>query len=119
MAMQKNIEKLKGQVKEFKTETSRVTPVVTKVQSGPTGVSSGRRQYVAELPRNINFDGRGNWWAFKNNFTRYAEVSRWTPAEQLNCLCWSLSGKASEYFAMIAERDPEMSFYELFSRLES
>ncbi|VDH89508.1 Hypothetical predicted protein [Mytilus galloprovincialis] len=61
--------------------------------------------------------GKGNWQAFFTKFARYAEVCEWGPQECKDQLCWCLEGKASEYYALITERDREVSYRELVEKL--
>ncbi|VDI54997.1 Hypothetical predicted protein [Mytilus galloprovincialis] len=63
------------------------------------------------------YDGKGNWQAFFTKFARYAEVCEWGPQECKDQLCWCLEGKASEYYALITERDKEVSYRELVEKL--
>ncbi|VDI38347.1 Hypothetical predicted protein [Mytilus galloprovincialis] len=72
---------------------------------------------VTNAPKNIKYDGKGNWQAFFTKFARYAEVCEWGPQECKDQLCWCLEGKASEYYALITERDREVSYRELVEKL--
>ncbi|CAC5424769.1 unnamed protein product [Mytilus coruscus] len=72
---------------------------------------------VTNAPKNIKYDGKGNWQAFFTKFARYAEVCEWGPQECKDQLCWCLEGKASEYYALITERDQEVSYRELVEKL--
>ncbi|XP_071151702.1 uncharacterized protein [Mytilus edulis] len=72
---------------------------------------------VTNAPKNIKYDGTGNWQAFFTKFARYAEVCEWGPQECKDQLCWCLEGKASEYYALITERDREVSYRELVEKL--
>ncbi|XP_052103504.1 uncharacterized protein LOC127736988 [Mytilus californianus] len=72
---------------------------------------------VTNAPKNIKYDGKGNWQAFFTKFARYAEVCEWGPQECKDQLCWCLEGKASEYYALITERDQKVSYRELVEKL--
>ncbi|VDI13841.1 Hypothetical predicted protein, partial [Mytilus galloprovincialis] len=72
---------------------------------------------VTNAPKNIKYDGKGNWQAFFTKFARYAEVCEWGPQECKDQLCWCLEGKASEYYALLTERDREVSYRELVEKL--
>ena len=61
----------------------------------------------------LKFDGKSNWKAFYAKFSRYAEVSEWTEGECRDQLCWCLDGKASEYYALLVERNQEMVYMDL------
>jgi hypothetical protein len=64
----------------------------------------------------LKFDGKSNWKAFYAKFSRYAEVSEWTEGECRDQLCWCLDGKASEYYALLVERNQEMVYMDLIRK---
>jgi hypothetical protein len=66
----------------------------------------------------LKFDGKSNWKALYAKFSRYAEVSEWTEGEYRDQLCWCLDGKASEYYALLVERNQEMVYMDLIRKLE-
>ena len=72
----------------------------------------------ASLPKSLTYDGKTNWIAFKRKFIRYAAASKWTEEECLDALCWCLTGKASDFYALISERNEDMAYFELLGRLE-
>ena len=49
------------------------------------------------------FDGKSNWFASKHKFSLYASQLGWTPEDCFNCLCWSLTGKAADFYAIVLE----------------
>jgi hypothetical protein len=63
----------------------------------------------------LKFDGKSNWKAFYAKFSRYAEVSEGKCRDQL---CWCLDGKASEYYALLVERNQDMAYMDLIRKLE-
>jgi hypothetical protein len=69
------------------------------------------------LPMSLKFDGKSNWKAFYAKFSRYAEVSEWTEGECRDQLCWCLDGKASEYYALLIERNQNMAYMDLIRKL--
>ena len=73
---------------------------------------SGRGKSVS-LPMSLKFDGKSNWKAFYAKFSRYAEVSEWTEGECRDQLCWCLDGTASEYYALLVERNQDMAYMDL------
>ena len=80
-------------------------------------VQRGRGKNVS-LPMSLKFDGKSNWKAFYAKFSHYAEVSEWTEGECRDQLCWCLDGKASEYYALLVERNQEMGYMDLIRKLE-
>ena len=77
----------------------------------------GRGKSVS-LPMSLKFDGKSNWKAFYAKFSRYADVSEWTEGECRDQFCWCLDGKASEYYALLVERNQEMVYMDLIRKLE-
>ena len=67
------------------------------------------------LPKNLSYDGKTNWLAFKQKFTRYATACEWTSEECLNCLCWCLTDKAADF---LMERNKHLTYRRLMCRLE-
>lgn len=72
----------------------------------------------ASLPKSLTYDGKSNWLAFKRKFVRYASASYWSEEECLDALCWCLTGKASDYYALLTERDDDISYFQLLKSLE-
>ena len=70
------------------------------------------------LPRNISFDGTGNWRAFYRKFEACAKEMNWSYAQRLNQLCWSLEGPASDFFDLVRGREPRLNYLEVAERLE-
>lgn len=79
---------------------------------------SRAREVIKSLPKNLTYDGTGNWSAFRMKFTRYAKTCEWTEDECLNCLCWCLVGKALDYYAVISKSKEVYSYKRLLKKLE-
>ena len=77
----------------------------------------GRRALLRLLPKNLSYDGKTNWLAFKQKFTRYATACEWTSEECLNCLCWCLTDKAADFYAILMERNEHLTYRRLMSRI--
>ena len=73
---------------------------------------------IRQLPRNLTYDGKGSWMAFKEKFTRYAKTCEWTKKECLNYLCWCLTDKASDFYALLMESSDRWTYSRLLRRLE-
>ena len=73
---------------------------------------------IRQLPRNLTYDGKGSWMAFKEKFTRYAKTCEWTKKEYLNYLCWCLTDKASDFYALLMESSDRWTYSRLLRRLE-
>ena len=78
----------------------------------------GRTALLRLLPKNLSYDGKTNWLAFKQKFTRYATACEWTSEECLNCLCWCLTDKAADFYAILMERNEHLTYRRLMCRLE-
>ena len=72
---------------------------------------------LKSLPRNLQFDGRGNWETFLNKFLSYASYEEWSEKDKTQALMWSLSDKASDFHAMLMSRDDDLTFKQQISRL--
>ena len=71
------------------------------------------------LPKGLTFDGKSNWFAFKHKFSLYASQLGWTPEDCFNCLCWSLTGKAADFYAILLEQKHTLNYRQLLNKLES
>ena len=70
------------------------------------------------VPRHISYDGTWSWRSFFVRFTTFAQEQQWTGRQRKNNLCWCLQGKASNYFAMVMEREPNLEYFDSVRRLE-
>ena len=75
-------------------------------------------EVMKALPKNLVFDGKSNWFAFKHKFTLYATQLGWTSDDCLSCLCWSLTGKAADFYAILLEQNLRLTYRQLLSKLE-
>ena len=75
-------------------------------------------EVMKALPKNLVFDGKSNWFAFKHKFTMYATQLGWTSDDCLSCLCWSLTGKAADFYAILLEQNLSLTYRQLLSKLE-
>ena len=70
------------------------------------------------IPKSLLYDGTSNWQAFNAKFARYAEAQSWTAKTCKDYLCWCLEGKASEFYTLLIERDPNMEYFDIMRKLE-
>ena len=82
-------------------------------ERGPRG-----RGKSVSLSMSLKFDRKSNLKAFYVKFSRYAEVSERTEVECRDQLCWCLDGKASEYYALLVERNHDMAYKDLIRKIE-
>ena len=73
------------------------------------------RKLIRDFPDWLAYDGKKNWYAFKQKFLSYAKLLELTPQERLNCLRWSLTDKAAEFSALGSETT---SYDQLLNKLE-
>ena len=74
---------------------------------------------VKALPKGLIFDGKSNWFAFKHKISLYASQLGWTLEDCFNCLCWSLTGKAADFYAILLEQKHTLNYRQLLNKLES
>lgn len=72
----------------------------------------------ASLPKSLSYDGKSNWLAFYRKFDRYAEASGWSKDECLDALCWCLTGKAADFYALLTESEERLTYSRVIHRLE-
>lgn len=77
---------------------------------------SARR--IINIPRTLNYDGASNWKAFFMKFIKYAETQGWSGKDCKDALCLCLTGKASEFYANLCDRDGDMEYYDIVRRFE-
>ncbi|KAH3801947.1 hypothetical protein DPMN_155612 [Dreissena polymorpha] len=76
------------------------------------------RDVLTNLPKSLLFDGCSNWLLFKRKFKRYARMSEWSDEECGDCLCWCLTGKAVDFYALLTEGRETLPYAELTQRLQ-
>jgi hypothetical protein len=64
------------------------------------------------------YDGISNWKAFYLKCKRYAERHSWSMEECQDYICLCLTDRASEYFAILVERDSKIDYHDLVHKLE-
>lgn len=74
---------------------------------------------MKSLPKGLVFDGKSNWFAFKHKFELYATKLGWTSDDCFNCLCWSLTNKAADFYAILLEQKHKLNYRQLLSKLEN
>ena len=75
------------------------------------------RKLIRDFPDWLAYDGKKNWYAFKQKIPSYAKLLELTPQERLNCLRWSLTDKAAEFSALGSETS-SLSYDQLLNKLE-
>ena len=73
---------------------------------------------IDSIPKTLTYNGTDNWDAFEMKFTSYALAKQWTPAQCLECLCWCLEGKASEFYTATLKRDAGIEKRDLMQKMK-
>ncbi|KAH3797518.1 hypothetical protein DPMN_151099 [Dreissena polymorpha] len=73
---------------------------------------------LQSLPKALIYDGRGSWQAFMTKFEKYAGIFEWEDREKRDYLCLCLTDKASEYYALVMDREVELGYHEVVDKLE-
>jgi len=77
-----------------------------------------RKKKILKLPHNLTYDGISNWSPFKLKFQMYAEAYDWSEGDCLNCLCWALTGKDVDVYALLVEQNVHYTFRSLMLMLK-
>lgn len=99
-------------------DSSDATTLPAKRKVAKSTKKSHTASFIRGLPKTLQYDGKGNWLAFKHKFLRYAKACDWTTDECLDGLCWCLTGKAADFHAIIMERKEKISYRKLLDKLE-
>ena len=70
------------------------------------------------LPKTITYNGKSSWQAFFSKFTSFADECNWSAKQRKNNLCWCLESKASELYALLSEREPNLEYFDLVKKIE-
>ena len=76
----------------------------------------GRFPYI---PKGMYYDGKRSWIAFRKMFEEYVDLCDLRSRESRTCLSWCLTGKAADYYETLVEREEDMGYHLLLSKLES
>ena len=108
----------RSELSDDKVEDSYRPPNRLTRDRGANPSSSPRGFRPASLPKALTFDGKTSWASFKRKFKTYAEASSWSENEKNHAMCWSLTGKAADYYALLTERDAQIDYSTLMDRME-
>ena len=75
------------------------------------------RTFISSF-KSLKYTGQTSWKAFYTKFNGYARQSGWTEDQKRDQLCWSLDGKAIEYFTILLDGNPNISYADTVARLE-
>ncbi|KAH3844609.1 hypothetical protein DPMN_086868 [Dreissena polymorpha] len=96
--------------------SSMPIPIGHPVASNPP--TQRDRDVLTRLPKSLQYDGRSNWSVFRTKFERYVKMNNWTEAESADCLVWCLTGKAVDFYAVLAEGGGTVPYTDLMQRLQ-
>ena len=77
-----------------------------------------KRRESCALPRFLEYDGKSSWLTFRRKFETLADAEDWTRQQRKDRLCWSLQGKAADYYAVITDREDDLTYSQLMKKLE-
>ncbi|MCG8044782.1 MAG: zinc finger domain-containing protein, partial [Candidatus Thiodiazotropha endolucinida] len=81
---------------------------------------SNRPSKADWIPKSLYYDPiKTTWEAFYLKFHNYAREKHWTSEECKSKLMYVFEGKASEFFATLHEREPNLPYYDVISRMEA
>ena len=66
----------------------------------------------------MKYTGKTSWKVFYTKIRGYAHTAGWTEEQKKDQLLWSLENKAGEYFTLLLERDPLITYPEIIEKLE-
>jgi hypothetical protein len=76
------------------------------------------RRYFMGMYKSLKYTGKTSWKIFYAKFRGYARTAGWTEEQKKDQLLWSLEDKAGEYFTLLLERDPQITYPEIIEKLE-
>jgi hypothetical protein len=66
----------------------------------------------------LKYTGKISWKVFYTKFRGYARTAGWTEEQKKDKLLGSLADKAREYFTLLLERDPQITYPEIIEKTE-
>jgi hypothetical protein len=91
------------------------TPTSQRSSTRSSDDKRSSRDLLKSIPKSLSFDGKGNWDTFRQRFIEFADMSDLSDRDAKTVLCWSLRGKAADFYAVIEGRD-NMDCMELMRR---
>ena len=71
-----------------------------------------------EIPKSLNYDPtKKPWEVFNQEFCRHARNKYWTSMECKSNFMYLLEGEAAEYVAVLNQREPDLQFFDLLSKM--
>ena len=71
-----------------------------------------------EIPKFLNYDPtKKPWEVFNQDFCRHARNKYWTSMECKSNFHYVLEGEAAEYFAALNQREPDLPFFDVLSKM--
>ena len=71
-----------------------------------------------EIPKSLNYDPtKKPWEVFNQEFCRHARNKYWTSVECKSNNMYVLEGEAAEYFAALNQREPDLPFFDVLSKM--
>ena len=78
----------------------------------------GRSQFVPP-PKTLIYAGEHDWSSFRLKFDRFCTHMRYTKQERVDYMCWTLKGKAAEYYTLLLQQNKRISYDELIDMMKA
>ena len=78
----------------------------------------GRSQFVPP-PKTLIYTGEHDWLSFRLKFDRFCTHMRYTKQERVDYMCWTLKGKAAEYYTLLLQQNKRISYDELIDMMKA
>ena len=104
---------------EDRLDANRHTPPrVPPIRQGINIDRQQDRRYFMGMYKSLKYTGKTSWKVFYTKLRGYARTAEWTEEQKKDQLLWSLEDKAGEYFTLLLERDPQITYPEIIEKLE-
>ena len=78
----------------------------------------GRFQFVPP-PKTLIYAGEHDWSSFRLKFDRFCTHMHYTKQERVDYMCWTLKGKAEEYYTLLLQQNKRISYDELIHMMKA
>ena len=69
-------------------------------------------------PKTLTYVGDIDWASLKLRYEKFCRDQDFMDLDSLEYLCWVLTGKAGEYYALVIRRYPGITYREMMDQLE-
>ena len=79
----------------------------------------GRRSQIVPPPKTLIYAGENDWSSFRLKFDRFCTHMRYTKQERVEYMCWTLKGKAAEYYTLLLQQNKRIPYDELIDMMKA